>query len=125
MSTPKWITYYDALSGNGSINTLPRRRNDVTPQQWLAITSLVFSVWSAPRNNRTVFSALSVPRLYNTSPLAAKKSFSWVPRFQGKKWQEDVIFIWSVSFWVEIRCQETTSEDEESQCVYNDGLESV
>jgi hypothetical protein len=35
----------------------------------------VFSVWSAPCNDRgTVFSALSVPRLYNTSPRAAKKS---------------------------------------------------
>jgi hypothetical protein len=33
--------------------------------------------------SRTVFSALSVPRLYNASPLAAKKSFNWVPRFQG------------------------------------------
>jgi hypothetical protein len=31
-------------------------------------------VWSALRNNRTVFSALSMPRLYNTSPLAAKES---------------------------------------------------
>jgi hypothetical protein len=30
-------------------------------------------VWSALCNNITVFSALSVPRLYNTSPLAAKE----------------------------------------------------
>jgi hypothetical protein len=46
-----------------------------TPQQCLAITWLVFSVWSALRNSRTAFSALSVPRLYNASPLEAKKSF--------------------------------------------------
>jgi hypothetical protein len=63
------------LLGNSSVNTLPRRHNDVTTQQCLGITWLVFSVWSALRNNRTVFSALSVPRLYNASPLAAKKSF--------------------------------------------------
>jgi hypothetical protein len=31
-------------------------------------------MWSALHNSRTVFSALSVPRLYNTSPLAAKKN---------------------------------------------------
>jgi hypothetical protein len=34
----------------------------------------VFSVRSALRNSRTVLSALSLLRLYNTSPLAAKKS---------------------------------------------------
>jgi hypothetical protein len=34
----------------------------------------VFSVSSALRNNRIVFSALSVPLLYNTSPLAAEES---------------------------------------------------
>jgi hypothetical protein len=46
-------------------------------RQWtseIAITRLLFSVWSALRNSRTVFSALSVPRLYNTSPHADKKS---------------------------------------------------
>jgi hypothetical protein len=31
----------------------------------------MYSVWSAPLNSRTVFSALSVPRLYNASLLAA------------------------------------------------------
>jgi hypothetical protein len=34
----------------------------------------VFSLLSALRNNRTVFSALPVPRLYNTSSLVARKS---------------------------------------------------
>jgi hypothetical protein len=33
--------------------------------------------------SRTVFSAFSVSRLYNTSPLAAEESFRWVPRFEG------------------------------------------
>jgi hypothetical protein len=33
----------------------------------------MFSVLSALRKSRTVFSALFVPRLFNTSPLAAKK----------------------------------------------------
>jgi hypothetical protein len=33
----------------------------------------LFSVWSVLRNNRTVFSVLSVPWLYNTSPLAVKE----------------------------------------------------
>jgi hypothetical protein len=33
----------------------------------------LFSVWSALRDNKAVFSALSVPRLYNTSPPAAKE----------------------------------------------------
>jgi hypothetical protein len=32
------------LLGNGSVNTLPRRSNDVTHQQHLAITLLVFCV---------------------------------------------------------------------------------
>jgi hypothetical protein len=60
------------LFGNGSVNTILCRCNDVISQQCSAITWLVFSVWSALRNSRTVFSTLSVPRLY-TSPLAAKK----------------------------------------------------
>jgi hypothetical protein len=34
----------------------------------------LFSMWSALHNNRTVFSALFVPWLYNTSPPAAKES---------------------------------------------------
>jgi hypothetical protein len=62
------------LLGNDSVNTLPRRRNHVTSQRCLAITWIVFSVQSALRSSRTVFSALSVPRLNNTSPLTAKKS---------------------------------------------------
>jgi hypothetical protein len=33
----------------------------------------LFSVWSALRNNRSLFSALSVSQLYNTSPFAAKE----------------------------------------------------
>jgi hypothetical protein len=80
-------------------------------------TPTVFSVWSALGNIRTVFSALSVPRLYNTSPLAIKKSFylgSEVPGWLNKKWQEVFIVIWSASFCVEILCQETTKEDGES-----------
>jgi hypothetical protein len=55
------------LLDNSSVSTLPRRRNDVTLKRYLATKWLVFSVWSA-RNSRTVFSVLSVPRLYNTSP---------------------------------------------------------
>jgi hypothetical protein len=31
----------------------------------------MYSAWSAPLNSRTVFSALSVPRLYNASLLVA------------------------------------------------------
>jgi hypothetical protein len=31
--------------------------------------------------------------------------------FENKKWQEDFTVIWSASFYVEIRWQETTSED--------------
>jgi hypothetical protein len=64
---------WNPLLGNCSVNTLQRRRNDVTSQQCLVITWILFSVWSALRNSGNVFSALSVPRLYNTSPLAAKK----------------------------------------------------
>jgi hypothetical protein len=60
------------------------RSNDVTTQQRLAITWLVFSVWSALRKSRTVFSALSVSQLYKTSTLAGSpRIFSWVPRFHG------------------------------------------
>jgi hypothetical protein len=33
----------------------------------------VISVWIAQRNSRTKFSALSVPRLHNTSPLVARR----------------------------------------------------
>jgi hypothetical protein len=33
----------------------------------------VFSVLPAPRNSRTAFSVLSVPRLYKASPLAAER----------------------------------------------------
>jgi hypothetical protein len=42
--------------GNGSVNTFPLRLNDITPQQYLVRTWLVFSGWSALRNSRTVFS---------------------------------------------------------------------
>jgi hypothetical protein len=45
----------------------------------------LFSVWSALRNNRTVFSALSVPRLYNTSSFAAKKSRGGFGRVEGTR----------------------------------------
>jgi hypothetical protein len=37
-----------------------------------------------------------------------------VPRFQSDWRQEDFIAIWSASFCVDIRCQETTSEYGES-----------
>jgi hypothetical protein len=43
----------------------------------------VFSVWSALCDNKTVVFALSVPRLYNTSPLAGKKSF--LAEFRGSR----------------------------------------
>jgi hypothetical protein len=47
----------------------------------------LFSVWSALCNSRTVFSALSVPELYNKSPLAAKESRRVQHlRAQGREW---------------------------------------
>jgi hypothetical protein len=49
---------YSSLLGNS------QRANGLTRY----LSRDLFSVWSALRNNRTVFSALSVPRLYNTSP---------------------------------------------------------
>jgi hypothetical protein len=55
----------------------------------------------------------------------SRESFSWISRFQDIWRREDFIVIWSASFCVEIRCQETTSEDWESWCVCSGGLESV
>jgi hypothetical protein len=57
-------------------------------ERWLSRD--LFSVWSALRNSSTVFSALSVPRLYNTSPLAAKESpggfISWEYKDENGEW---------------------------------------
>jgi hypothetical protein len=52
---------------------------------------------------------------------------NWVdiPRWSKKKCQEDFIVIWSDSFCFETRCQETTSEDWESWCLWSGELESV
>jgi hypothetical protein len=49
----------------------------------------MFSVWSALRKNRTVFSALSVPRLYNTSALVAKeRPGEFLVKFRGSRGNE-------------------------------------
>jgi hypothetical protein len=65
----------------------------------------------------TVFSVGSVRSAYKRSEFRIRESFrlcSEVPWWLNKKWQEDFIVIWSASFCVEIRCQETTSEDGKS-----------
>jgi hypothetical protein len=67
-----------------------------------------------------VFSAFSVPRVYNTSPPAAKKNREeYSVEFRGSRVTEQEIAIrldsdLKCSFSVEIRGKQTTSEDEES-----------
>jgi hypothetical protein len=74
-----------ALSGNGSVNTFQHATMGVVFSVDECYSSLLgsttilatvgegsFSVWSAPRNSRTVFSVLSVPSLYNASPLVVR-----------------------------------------------------
>jgi hypothetical protein len=82
----------NSLLGNSSVNTLPRWHNDITFQQCLAITWLVFSVWSAAE-----LCFLCCPCCgYIT--LAAEKSFSWVPRFQGNLTRNNK----KTSYWFEV-----------------------
>jgi hypothetical protein len=69
--------------GNSSVNTLPRKCNDVTSQLLIPITWLVFSVWFAvelgflccPFRGYIVRVRLQLWRVQESS--------SWVPRFQG------------------------------------------
>jgi hypothetical protein len=46
--------------------------------------------------------------------LINNKLSSEVPGWLNKEWQEDFMVIWNVSFCVEIRCREETSEERES-----------
>jgi hypothetical protein len=122
-----------ALLGKGSVNM---------PATHVVNNSTVemFSMWSALRNSRgAVFSAWSVPRLYNES-LARRldekigigrtewrtmetgelelENWVGIPRWLKKKWQAYFIMIWNDSSCIEIRCQDTTMETENpSACV--------
>jgi hypothetical protein len=71
-----------------------------------------------------MFSMRSVPQLYNERCELYVQSEMEL-RVQSDLRQEYFIEIWSDSFCVKIRCQETTSEDGKSQCVCDGGLESV
>jgi hypothetical protein len=105
-----------AFLGNGSVTTFSCMRSDITPQQCLAITRHVFSLWSAVE--------LCFVRClccgYITWARLQLREF--LVEFRGSRGIEQELarriqVIWSASFCVEIRCRETTSEDGESQCM--------
>jgi hypothetical protein len=98
----------DLFLSNGSVNTLP-------PKQWRQQQRRCFP-WGLYRVLIREVNAVteSVQGQLRVSRESRKIFGCEVPEWLKTKLQEDFIVIWSASLCVEIRCQETTSEDGES-----------
>jgi hypothetical protein len=116
-----------------SVNRFPQQR--IRNQQWMYCWDIT---------TETVLSVGSAPRLYNENPRLAGVIIGGVSRDGSRRWQRtdgnELVELQECgsekttscalqrewyNYCVEIRCQDTISEDWEPQCLYNGELLSV